>query len=60
MADVQELLEAELALTAADALQKKSKERLAEHGPPDGSWRALLGLQAPGPKPPQPSRKRRR
>ena len=60
VADVQELLEAELVLTATAGLQKKSKERLAEHGPPDGSWRPLLGLQEPGEKAQKPFKKRRR
>lgn len=59
-ADVQELLEAGIELLSSGALAKKSKERLAEHGPPDGEWRALLGLPEAGAAQSRPSKKVRR
>ena len=48
VADADELMEAEVALRKGHQISAKSCERLAEHGPADGSWKSLLGLPASG------------
>jgi hypothetical protein len=51
------IFETALDLTAAGALRKRAKERLAEHGPPGSSWHDLLGIGAV--KPPRKKRGRK-
>ena len=59
-ADPREVMEAGLTLTALSQLDKKSRERLAEHGPADRSWQAALGLAAKDGAAPQTSKRVRR
>ena len=60
VAEADELLEADVGLRAGDQITSKSRERLAEHGPADGSWRTLLGLPAKDSAQEKPSKRIRR
>lgn len=44
VAEAAELMEADVSFTKSNQLTNKSRERLAEHGPADGSWQTLLGI----------------
>ena len=44
VAEAAELMEADVSFTKSSQLTNKSRERLAEHGPADGSWQTLLGI----------------
>ena len=46
LAEAGELMEADVTLNKGHQIRKDSRERLAEHGPADGSWLSLLGLPA--------------
>ena len=60
VAEADELMEADVGLRAGDQITSKSRERLAEHGPADGSWRILLGLPASDSAQEKPSKRIRR
>jgi len=60
VAEAEELMEADVGLRAGDQITSKSRERLAEHGPADGSWRTLLGLPASDSAQEKPSKRIRR
>jgi hypothetical protein len=60
VAEADELMEADVGFQKGRQLTSKSCERLAEHGPADGSWQALLGLPPRGTVQQKPSKRIRR
>ena len=60
VAEAGELMEADVTLNKGHQISKDSRERLAEHGPADGSWRSLLGLPAKASAQKKPSKRVRR
>ena len=60
VAEADELMEADVGFQKGRQLTSKSCERLAEHGPADGSWQALLGLPPRGSAQQKPSKRIRR
>jgi hypothetical protein len=60
VAEADELMEADVGFQKGRQLTSKACERLAEHGPADGSWQALLGLPPRGTAQQKPSKRIRR